>query len=446
MPNEYTDRENVVLSKIAYYDMKDAYASLKHKYPGGKVPISALVPDKVEELKRLGATKEQLDAWTVVDIHDTNDKNGFAACIVETSPDHAAVAFRGSENWQDRGNIANDWANADLALLDKVQTEQQAEVDRFLGDADVQRKLSQYNSIGMTGHSLGGNLAEYAAITADRHGDLDSRLNQCVSLDGPGFNKEFLHKHRDRIDAVKSRMTHYRWSLVGNMLKSAAQKEIDAAVKEDSRKNYVGRHFLENVAVGSDGSISRREGYDPYGGGIFNVVTWALDRLPQPIKEKMRSTVSNGLVMLVDTWLDICDTVDAIKNFFGWNKKQDAASTGSGAAGSRGGSGGKDRILVSTEALRDTVNRYRQAQERMNQAIGRMNAAWDRLNTVWDGAIKVSFMAEWVTLMGNVRKSESAIRRSIDGLTRSAGLFEETEADNTGRAQSLNPGVVPPLF
>ena len=57
------------------------------------------------------------------------------------------------------------------------------------------------------------------------------------------------------------------------------------------------------------------------------------------------------------------------------------------------------RIWYNVENTAD-IKKLNRQQERMNQAIGRMNAAWDRLNTVWDGAIKVSFMAEWVTLMG----------------------------------------------
>ncbi|MBR2681701.1 MAG: WXG100 family type VII secretion target, partial [Atopobiaceae bacterium] len=110
------------------------------------------------------------------------------------------------------------------------------------------------------------------------------------------------------------------------------------------------------------------------------------------------------------------------------------------------GDGRKDRLLVSTEQMRQTLTRYGQAKATLDQATQRMDTAWTRLSGVWEGSSKAAFMAQWVLLQGNIRKSHMAIDRSIRGLERTVGLFEETESANTSRAEGLDPGTVPPLF
>ena len=69
----------------------------------------------------------------------------------------------------------------------------------------------------MTGHSLGGNLAEYATIMSYKYG-LDKKIKQCASLDGPGFSDEFIKTNREHILAMSGVMKHYKWSLISGML------------------------------------------------------------------------------------------------------------------------------------------------------------------------------------------------------------------------------------
>ena len=126
----------------------------------------------------------------------------FYACIVETSPGNAVVCFRGSEDMSDPNNLKNDWIYADMGLLNSTCTNQQAEVERFL--AANKELLSKYDNITMTGHSLGGNLAEYATIMSYKYG-LDTKIKQCVSMDGPGFSDEFIRANREHIANMKRR-------------------------------------------------------------------------------------------------------------------------------------------------------------------------------------------------------------------------------------------------
>lgn len=105
-----------------------------------------------------------------------------------------------------------------------------------------------------------------------------------------------------------------------------------------------------------------------------------------------------------------------------------------------------DRLLVSTEQMEATVNKYNDARSTMEQAFTAMDNAWDALCQVWDGTIKATFMSQWILIMGNIRKSDQAMAKSINGLVKSHNLFQENEDNLTSRATSLDPGTVPPMF
>ena len=449
MPTKLTDKENALLSKVAYQNIDARYNLIKHKYPGGKVPLRDLLTKKqLKEFDGLGGLGNRLDTWKVVASHDTNSSNGFAACVVETEPGKAAVAFRGSEGMLDRSNIVHDWSRADLALLNEVQTAQHAEVDRFL--RKYKDTLGGYDDIEMMGHSLGGNLAQYATIVSDKYG-LDSRITQCTSLDGPGFNKEFRLLHASQIRKMSSRMTHYRWSLVGNCLPNPAGTDINAKVKDSERSDVFGRHDMAAVDFRDNGSIQQSQGLDPFDGSIVSVITGGLDLHTPGVKTEISIFAQMAVIGTVFIITGVRDAFDWVKQkvlgaFSGKASEGAARGVGGGHGGRGSGGGRKDRLLVSTEQMRQTLTRYSQAKATLDQATQRMDTAWTRLSGVWEGSSKAAFMAQWVLLQGNIRKSHMAIDRSIRGLERAVGLFEETESANTSRAEGLDPGTVPPLF
>lgn len=217
----YSDKDLRTFTQIAYTDFSDAAEILVKDSDNGNAECTIANLEANSTPRDDGypydttITNDQKQNWKIVSIHDTNAQNGFYACIVETSPGNAVVCFRGSENPENRDNLVNDWIYADVGLLHSTCTNQQAEVERFL--AANKDLLSKYDNITMTGHSLGGNLAEYATIMSYKYG-LDKKIKQCVSLDGPGFSDEFIVANLPHILAMRKVMKHYRWSLVGDLL------------------------------------------------------------------------------------------------------------------------------------------------------------------------------------------------------------------------------------
>lgn len=231
---EYNDLQLRAFSAIAYMNLTNAFEA-KHAGKQGTVPLSELLGEKdKKKLRALGIEDSEFNQWKIRSIYDRNDENGFYSCIIETSPGSAAVAFRGSESMSKLDNTVNDWIGSDLKLVNSICTQQHGAVrDFFEEEKDI---LKEYEHLTLTGHSLGGNLAEYGTIISSEYG-LDSIIDQCVNLDGPGFSNEFIDKYKLQIEKMKGKMKHYRWSLVGSLLfELPGVEQIDLKVSNDANK------------------------------------------------------------------------------------------------------------------------------------------------------------------------------------------------------------------
>ena len=126
--------------------------------------------------------------------YETNDtdENGLrACCFVKESNgnvEDVVAVFRGTSG-------GNEWKD-DLMMANAVSSE-------IMDDAAIYIKNlpKEYgNNITVTGHSKGGNKAQYVTIVTDR-------IGRCVSFDGQGFSKEFLEFYSARIEERKSIIT-----------------------------------------------------------------------------------------------------------------------------------------------------------------------------------------------------------------------------------------------
>ena len=441
---QYTDQQMAAFSKIAYFEqLNDALQA-----NGGK-PVSLgdirLTDGQKAELENIGFKYEDYKNWKIVDVYDTNDKNGFSCCTIETAPGKAAVAFRGSEGFDsDYGNVIHDWTEADIGLLNSVQTEQQAEVKKFLNSR--KELLNQYD-LGMTGHSLGGNLADYATIVSGRYG-LSDNVQQCLSLDGPGFSDEFILTHAVEIARMRGKMEHVQWSVVGNMLNRLplpiGNNRIGDVTNKDGLEEYnsASRHDMQYLKFNEDGSIAKGS-MDPLA-VIGGIVSQTVDHMPSFISNGLKA-VAQGLVLIGGwivnrdhVWEDIKKTIAAR---LGLNK---TGKSGGGSGGGHGfGSSGANVIRVSTEEMAAAVAEYQNQKSRLMEALSSIENAARTLAQSWAGPSFLAMSAKLTSTYKNLRESVTKIDDAIDELKKTINTMEKAEKGIQSAMSSLETGTSP---
>lgn len=125
-----------------------------------------------------------------------------ANMIVFTSEEQseAVVAFEGSQSGNDWRDNFDGVGHTDAP--DGVSTEYQQAAYDYVNSSDVQDILSQYETITTTGHSKGGNNANYVAL-------LDDKVDRSVTFDAPGFSDEFCEKYSDQIARKQDNLDNY---------------------------------------------------------------------------------------------------------------------------------------------------------------------------------------------------------------------------------------------
>lgn len=230
------------------------------------VQNSDISPEDKERIKRFD---DKILGWKIIDINDFNQENGMYACLIETGEKDAVVAFRGSENMKKYKNLVNDWVKADFALLNSEETEQQKTSEEYLDSLVQHGLLNKYNSLAVTGHSLGGNLASHFTVSAAEPGreEVFNKIDQCINFDGPGVSNEYIKKHKDAIDKSGSKITHYSWSAVGKLLFSIpGEKKAYLGINKDLYKDspidrfrylLIRRHDTRSLLFDQDGKAKR---------------------------------------------------------------------------------------------------------------------------------------------------------------------------------------------
>ena len=291
------EAKQLLSTQIAYADLDIAVEDLKKssQWP-------AKLPDVIKRAKELQLSGEyQIDLsklndylkpdgsfkdkysyandWTVLSARNENYEGGTGmyACILDTG-DANILACRGSEDMTNMLHFKQDWYEGDMQLLNSEMTKQEdALLDYMTKNADM---LNDKPWVA-TGHSLGGALADFAAITAVNLG-LDN-FSGATNFDGPGHSQEFIDKYRTQIAQAASRMVHIRASIVGSILFTLP------GVSQVFIKTYdvkpLAKHSPKNWERNDDDTL--KEGEQGIVEFLVEKITRALDRLPSCIGNQL---------------------------------------------------------------------------------------------------------------------------------------------------------------
>ena len=285
----YSDLDMILASQIAYMDaggssrpnvtVGDMIDNARSKYgvydesSGTWKPREGLTQKQIDQLNAANTLSQLMEDhgasyaknWKVIDRCDKNDTSGFYGCVIDTGDGNAIVGFRGSESY-DAGQYIDDWGKADLGLLNNALTEQQKDAEEYIRHV-YDKYGDDYNTFSLTGHSLGGNLAQHAGNMAPD--EMRGKIYHVISFDGPGFSDEYIKSHYIEIQKAKRYQSHYQWSLVGSLLTPLPGTEdrvIKAHDDPDAEGSVLGidqgqimRHVLKNVDLTDDGSVQDGE-------------------------------------------------------------------------------------------------------------------------------------------------------------------------------------------
>ena len=186
----------------------------------GKPDIGFIIPkDVVVLLAKAAKTKrfgEVLLSSYVNKICDGEEKQFSAITFVfknTEGADELFVVFRGTDD-----TIVGWKENFNMSFMQPVPS--QLEAAEYLSDV----ASNTFGEITVGGHSKGGNLAVYAAVSAPER--VKKRINTVYNLDGPGFNIDFLASEEYRImrDRIRTIVPHS--SIVGMLLEHEESYEV----------------------------------------------------------------------------------------------------------------------------------------------------------------------------------------------------------------------------
>jgi hypothetical protein len=151
---------------------------------------AALIETNFEDIKTADLSKgsvlikkpPELKGYEILDVGQYSQGN-FKAVTLRAPDGSIFVHFNGTGN----GN----WKYNAAAYGAKPQpSEMQDWSLKYFNDMIEKHHIGSSGSLYVTGHSQGGNNAQFVTISS-KHGD---RITQCISLDGPGFSHEFVEK------------------------------------------------------------------------------------------------------------------------------------------------------------------------------------------------------------------------------------------------------------
>ena len=120
-------------------------------------------------------------------------KNKQLNILFTDSNNKALVVFKGTDKYEWHDNAAGgQW--------DVAETEQQRNANDF-----ITNNCKEYEKVIVSGHSKGGNKAQYVAI-------LNVLVDQAYSFDGQGMGYNFILKNKKLINENADKITMYNYS------------------------------------------------------------------------------------------------------------------------------------------------------------------------------------------------------------------------------------------
>ncbi len=294
---ELSERELLLLSNYLYLDKCTEYRTIKDAIDSCRDEGGKISQEKAAELGIGGCMtcEECADLLAEMDASPDDFKNLNAVrsinaggirgiCFADTVDDHnAVVVFRGT------GGSYDAWA-------DNVRGEYMADTGmQKLADDFVRYDCGVYDNITVSGHSKGGNMAQYVTVTNP------DRVGRCVSFDGQGVGYECAKAHEAQINEVSGRIrsisAHNDYV---NILLGCIAGEC--VFVKNLRNDAVGRHssysLLKSCEFDSEGNIintCEQEPFMRWASALGRRLTGFIDILPEDGNRSVSELIASAV-------------------------------------------------------------------------------------------------------------------------------------------------------
>lgn len=255
--NELTNTELALLNNLLYINGITDYKDKTLKTVISKLRDNGL--DKLDNPKDdFDLTAEEWDkiltaieknpklADLEIKYPQVDDKGGKAATFVDSN-NNATVVFRGT--------AGPEWADNVLGGY-KEDTEQQKVALEYI-------KNLPYTHITVSGHSKGGNKAQYVTIVMNSI--IKGKIDRCVAFDGQGFSPEFCKKYAEEIKQYNNLITLIGprddyvnillYQIAGNVIYTEVDKSFWDRLKDGDFVGIAGQHIANRmIAFDEDGN------------------------------------------------------------------------------------------------------------------------------------------------------------------------------------------------
>lgn len=218
--------------------------------------------------------KPNLKKLRIINIDNYKELIRFAGFVDEKR--NVTVVFRGTattKEWEDNGQGAYEY-----------DTEEQIDALNYINSLE-------FNNITVTGHSKGGNKAQYVTI-------LSSKINKCISVNGQGFSNEFINKYKDEIEKNKSKLVciNSKYDYVNCLFNSIAENYH--FIETEIQINPLDYHKL-NILLNEDGDL-RTETNEAFITRIINNFSISLiSDLPKDIQILIINQIINVIELIL---------------------------------------------------------------------------------------------------------------------------------------------------
>ena len=202
-----------------------------------------------------------------------NYKSGMrVACFVD-GENNATVVFRGTtttKEWEDNGQGAYEY-----------DTLEQIDALSYINSLGA-------NNITVTGHSKGGNKAQYVTI-------LSSKIIKCVSINGQGFSNKFINKYQEEIQKNKSKIIciNSKYDYVNCLFNSIAGESH--YIQTELQINPLYYHQV-NILLDKNGKL-RQETNEAMFSKIINYFSASLI---SDLPEGIQNLIINGIIGTIE--------------------------------------------------------------------------------------------------------------------------------------------------